>query len=179
MLYRIGPRSFFTSGSQDIETDSSKFRPVAFHLYKLYSTATAYQVYPDFIEFARKFRSQRGDVKTVVISNFDKRISTILTQLGVMPFIDAVVYSEEASISKPDSKIFQEAIIKSELKGVKSDEILHIGDDLIKDYQGSTALGWNSLLLNRDYLNTFEGVPNAHLCQNFHQVHEVINKHFK
>ena len=169
---------FSISGSQDIETDSIKFKPAAFHLYKLYSTSTAYQVYPDFIEFARKFRSEKSDVKTVVISNFDKRISTILTQLGVMPFVDAIVYSQEAAKSKPDRKIFEKAIFKSELKDLKNCQILHVGDDLINDYKGSTALGWNSLLLNRKNLIKFEGVPNNHLCQDFHQVHDAIDKKF-
>jgi putative hydrolase of the HAD superfamily len=135
----------------------------------------------DFIEFVRKFRLERPKVRTVVISNTDKRISNILSQLGVMPFIDAVVYSEEVACSKPSPGIFEKAIEKSELKDLAKDGILHVGDDLVKDYHGAKALGWNSLLLNRNNLNpeNFDGVPEKHLCNNFQNVDQFICDQFK
>ena len=135
----------------------------------------------DFIDFARKFRFERPKVRIVVISNTDKRISNILSQLGVMPFVDAVVYSEEVACSKPSPEIFEKAIEKSELEDLRKDGILHVGDDLVKDYRGAKALGWNSLLLNRDNLNpeNFHGVPENHLCNSFQNVDQFICDHFK
>jgi len=135
----------------------------------------------DFIEFARKFRLERPKVRIVIISNADKRISNILSQLGLMPFLDAIVFSEEVACSKPSPEIFEKAIEKSELENLRKDVILHVGDDLVKDYHGARASGWNSLLLNRDNLNldNFDGVPENHLCNNFQNVDQFICSHFK
>ena len=165
------------SGSQDDITDANAFMPIAFHLYKFYSTSAAYEVYPDFVDFARKFRSERPNVRTAVISNFDKRISNILMQLGVMPFIDNVIYSEAALSSKPNRQIFEKAIENLKPEIVEPHQVLHVGDDLTKDYKGPKLIGWNALLLNRSNL-TFEDVPPNHVCKNFIDVEEIIRKSF-
>ena len=54
-------------------------------------------------------------------------------------------------VSKPDPAIFKFALDQSGLPGesVSGAEILHIGDDLDKDYFGAKSVGWNALILDR------------------------------
>ena len=165
------------SGSQDDVTDSNAFKPIAFHLYKLYSTSAAYEVYPDFVDFVRKFRRERPNVRTAVVSNFDKRISNILTQLGVMPFIDSVVFSEAALCSKPNREIFEKSIENLNLENVEPSQVLHVGDDFSKDYKGPKSIGWNALLLNRFNLS-FQDIPKCDICKSFVDVEKIIYEKF-
>jgi len=155
--------------------------PAAFHIYKHYSTSAAYSVFPDFVDFVRKLRTQRPNVRTVVISNSDKRISNVLLQLGVQPFLDEVVFSEMVSSSKPSPEIFDSAIRKSGLDDLAPGQILHVGDDLVKDYEAAKSLGWNSLLLNRakESLDSFKGVPEEDICRDFRDVEKFIEARFK
>ena len=79
-------------GSQDNDIEAKAFMPAAFHIYKHYSTTAAYSVFPDFVDFVRKFRTERPEVQTIVISKSDKRILNILLQLGLLPLLDDVIY---------------------------------------------------------------------------------------
>ena len=172
---------FFPGSSDDGAEKIEDFMPAAFHLYKFYSTASAYHLFPDFLEFIRKFRTERPNVRTAIISNSDKRISNILLQLGVTPFIDAVVFSEEVSSSKPSPEIFEVAAQRSGLEGLQPDQILHIGDDLSKDLEAPRKLGWGSLLLNRGVHSAEElkSVQAEDVCKDFLEVGKVLDLRYK
>ena len=138
--------------STEIDT---KIKSTAAHLYRLYSSKVPYEVYPDALQFlqnldGRRKWFERRTVKVGIISNFDKRIVEIVDQLELSPYLDFIVYSEECQSSKPEKAIFEAAIAKSGLKNLKCEEILHIGDDLRKDYQAAKNLGWNALLIQRN-----------------------------
>ena len=62
------------------------------------------------------------------ISNFDNRLHDIIPSLGLKKYLKFVVTSEDAKSSKPESKIFEEAILRSKLLNLHPDEILHIGN---------------------------------------------------
>ena len=51
-------------------------------------------------------------------------------------YVDFVICSEDARSSKPDSTIFNLAVLKSNLDHLQPDEVLHIGDDFERDYLG-------------------------------------------
>jgi len=56
------------------------------------------------------------------------------------------VISCEAGVEKPGSGIFETAL---SAMGVAPDEALHVGDDLVSDYEGSRAAGMHGVLLVR------------------------------
>lgn len=178
---------------------ASKIEAIAVHAYKQYSTAdTAYEVYPDAIQFLHYLEAKRRPhwyeppkIKLGIISNFDKRIVDLVDQLEFSPYIDFIAYSEESRCSKPGKEIFEDAMIKSNLKNLKSDEILHIGDDFKKDYLGAKNVGWNALLIQRNKeaknellslnsvkTNFGEAQIVDDICDNFYDVEAKISNAF-
>jgi FMN phosphatase YigB (HAD superfamily) len=141
---------------------------------------SAYEVFDDFTFFARKLRNLHPHINTGVISNFDKRLTSVLAQLGVAPFFDFVIFSEEAGVSKPDGEIFQAAIKKLGGVQLRPQEILHIGDDVEKDYFGAKNSGWNSIVLNRKSLplDDFPNVPKIDICKDFAEIDEIFERRF-
>ena len=61
-----------------------------------------------------------------------------LTALGLAPYVDFIVTSEEAGVEKPDPHLFEICIEKA---GVSADECAFIGDSLKKDVEGSAKCG--------------------------------------
>ena len=61
-----------------------------------------------------------------------------LTSLGLAPYVDFIVTSEEAGVEKPDPHLFEICIEKA---GVSADECAFIGDSLKKDVEGSAKCG--------------------------------------
>lgn len=61
-----------------------------------------------------------------------------LTHLGLLPYIDFMVSSEEASVEKPSAALFERCVQKS---GCQAAECLFVGDSLKKDYYGALGAG--------------------------------------
>lgn len=70
-----------------------------------------------------------------------------LVRLGVYPFFDVVVTSEEAGVEKPDPEIFKIAMDKL---GVTSDTSLMIGNKFDVDIMGAYNAGMQSMIINSD-----------------------------
>lgn len=124
-----------------------QFKSLFTSLFKFYETKEAYSVYNDvfpFLEFCKE-----REFKIAIISNSDKRILTILKELGLPS--EFVFNSMDPRIRKPNQTIFLNA--QNEMVNVdpylKSNQILHIGDDYINDYLGARNCQWKGLKLTR------------------------------
>lgn len=65
-------------------------------------------------------------------------------------FFSFQIYSDEVGMSKPNPKIFK--IVYDEIclfKEINRAEVLHIGDNMIADYNGAREFGFNSLLIKQ------------------------------
>lgn len=51
----------------------------------------------------------------------------VIEDLGIMPYLDAVLLSEDEGVEKPSCEIFRRAC---ERLGVKPQETVHVGDEL-------------------------------------------------
>ncbi len=80
-----------------------------------------------------------------VISNFDRRLETILSGLGVRALFDRVIVSSQAGAEKPDSQIFRAALDAFQ---VTPAEAVHVGDDPVRD-GGAEAIGLRVFHLDR------------------------------
>ena len=80
-----------------------------------------------------------------VISNFDRRLYTILASLELTPYFRQIVVSSEVGADKPDPAIFRYAL--DALK-VPANEALHVGDDPKRDW-GAEAVGMTIFKLDR------------------------------
>lgn len=58
--------------------------------------------------------------------------------------------SYDVGFEKPDRRIFNAAKSLSGVAAGSNSLYLHIGDNLVEDYDGARKAGWQSLLLDRD-----------------------------
>ena len=119
-------------------------------LLNLYSTNLPYEVFPDATQFLQRLvpERQEGKLKVGTTSNYDKRIVKMVKSLDLSAYFDFITYSEESKFCKPQKEIFEDAIRMSGLINLEANEVLHIGDDLDKDYCGARKMGWNALLMS-------------------------------
>lgn len=77
----------------------------------------------------------------IVLSNFDGRLRRILEDLDLLAAFDAVLLSCELGASKPDPLVFAAAARTLRLP---PENILHVGDDPVCDWEGATRAGFAS-----------------------------------
>jgi putative hydrolase of the HAD superfamily len=96
-----------------------------------------------------------------VISNSDGSLAQELAHFSLAGHFEIVIDSGLVGISKPDRAIFRAA-----LEGVdaRPEQAWHIGDGLINDYLGASAVGMRPILLDRHgtYAST---VPVHRICR--------------
>ena len=161
-----------------------KINLAAPELYNLFATTSPYEVFPDASQFLKRLLPERkdGKLKVGIISNYDKRIVEMVKSLELSAYFDFVTYSEGSKCSKPKKGIFEDAIIRSGLPNLASNEILHIGDDLDKDYLGARKMGWNGLLIVRDEVTrskllcepSSSEIKLEDICDNFCEIENKI-----
>ncbi|CAD5223825.1 unnamed protein product [Bursaphelenchus okinawaensis] len=79
-----------------------------------------------------------------VISNFDERLRIILQSFNLMDKIDYLILSGEVGVQKPNKKIFK---MLHDMSGIADNsEIVHIGDNMEKDYIAAKNCGFRSIL---------------------------------
>jgi putative hydrolase of the HAD superfamily len=81
-----------------------------------------------------------------VISNWDERLSQILSEIGLGDFFNFILASAEVGMAKPDRRIFQRAL---RLAGVSPQEAVHVGDHLLADVEGPLKVGISPILIDR------------------------------
>ena len=103
-----------------------------------------------------------------IISNMDHTPKELVSDLGLHGRINFMVTSGQVGVAKPHPKIFQSALSSA---GVKPEEAVHVGDQLISDIQGAAEVGINPILIDRDgnhrkftkypYVTTLKELPDA------------------
>jgi HAD superfamily hydrolase (TIGR01549 family) len=107
---------------------------------------------------AVKARSQVG----IVSNNLLEEQQGKLRQCGLDRFVDELVVSEEAGMSKPDPRIFQIALDRL---GCRADQVVMVGDSWAADVIGARAAGVRAIWFNPEHLPSPEpdgGVVELH-----------------
>ena len=81
-----------------------------------------------------------------LITNAKKDAVAVYGKLGLDPYLDFIVTSEEAKTDKPDPAIFQLALEKA---GVTPSEAIHVGDQYHVDIVGARGAGVTPILIDR------------------------------
>jgi len=84
----------------------------------------------------------RRGLARAVVSNFDRRLSCVLSELGLAPHLDALVLPGEAGAPKPDPRIFALAL---ERLGVAAAQALYVGDDRELDLEAARRAGLRAI----------------------------------
>lgn len=69
-----------------------------------------------------------------------------LSEMGIAPYIDLLVSSDEAGMSKPDPEIFIGALKKA---GTSADRVVMIGDRIDNDILPAKALGFKTIWIRQ------------------------------
>jgi len=81
-----------------------------------------------------------------LLTNLDRDMAPICRRLGLEPYLDFVVTSEEAGSDKPQPPIFLTAL---EWAGVNASEAVHVGDQYKIDVVGARGVGISPILIDR------------------------------
>jgi putative hydrolase of the HAD superfamily len=116
--------------------------PVA--LYDTFSLPANYGAYHDAHETLLELRG-RG-LRMGLISNFEPWLEDLLSDLGMLGYLEVLVISGKESYEKPHPRIYELAL---ERGGVQPQRALHVGDSPISDYVGARDAGMRAVLLDR------------------------------
>lgn len=101
-------------------------------------------LFPDALP-ALKALKRRGLIIGVV-SNLRRDTDSLFARLGLAPYLDFTMTSEEAGAEKPSPLIFKAALAKA---GVLASEAMHVGDQYASDVVGAKNAGVQAVLVDR------------------------------
>ena len=118
--------------------------------------------FPETVEILQNLKS-RG-IKLAIVTNITPELlehqKKKVAALGIAHLVDAVVYSAEFGIHKPDRRIFDYA---AALLGVPNEQCLFVGDDPKSDVAGALSASMQALWLDcLESENPFAGNPRVH-----------------
>lgn len=112
-------------------------------LYSHYATPQSWIVFEDVLPALKALARNH---RLFVLSNFDRRLRSILAGHGLSAFFEQILISSEVGASKPHARMFQAAI---QAAGCDPQDCLHIGDDEKCDLNGAQASGLSAFLVKR------------------------------
>ena len=93
---------------------------------------------------------KKREIAIAVVSNL-RNMDAVMARLGIAPYLDFVVTSEEAGAEKPHPAIFQLALTRG---GVTASEAVHVGDQYNSDIVGAQRAGIQPVLIDRFGMQT-------------------------
>lgn len=114
-------------------------------LYQHYARPESWVVYEDVLPALNLLRE---NFDLCVLSNFDRRLISILEGQYLIRHFGAVIISSEVGAAKPHPRMFATALTTM---GADSSASLHVGDDLRNDIEGAQAAGWHAFLVQRPH----------------------------
>jgi len=124
-----------------IEDDAER---IAARVYDEFGSPHRWQAYPDVRPAFDRLRS-RG-LKLGLISNWDRRLESLVEGLGLSEMLSTVISSAEVGLHKPDPRIFD---LACERLGVAPEDAAHVGDHHYADIVGARAVGMLPVLIDR------------------------------
>lgn len=81
----------------------------------------------------------------IILSNWDVSLHRTCEMLKISVYFTKIIASLEEGVEKPEPALFQVA-----QDHLKTNKVLHIGDDPMADVHGARKFGWDALLLDRN-----------------------------
>ena len=112
-------------------------------LYQHYAKPESWIVYDDVFPALALLRE---NFDLCVLSNFDRRLFSILEGHDLIYPFGAVIISSEVGAAKPHPRMFATAL---KTMGAQFSSSLHVGDDVRNDIEGAQTAGWHAFLVQR------------------------------
>src|SRR5262245_43877246 len=113
-------------------------------IYDLFRDSRGWMLFEETRQVLEDLRSHQ--LKLGVISNFDSRLYSVLKDLGILSFFDAITICIEIGAAKPQPEIFQAAL---QSLRVEPSRTLFAGDSLLDDFQAGQSVGLVTFLVDR------------------------------
>ncbi|MEO7724368.1 MAG: HAD-IA family hydrolase [Chthoniobacterales bacterium] len=113
--------------------------------YGLFAESGVWALYPEVREVLEALAPR---YELMVISNFDGRLRHIFGHLSISQYFRHIFLSSELGADKPNPLIYRRAL---ESSGFVPYEVLHVGDDPVRDATGATKAGLAVFQLDRPY----------------------------
>ena len=123
---------------------------LALRVYEEFGYPSRWRAFDDVMPAFKRLRDERG-LKLGVISNWDRRLATVLAGLGLSNMLDVVVSSAVVGLHKPDPRIFEYACDQI---GVDARECVHVGNHHYADMLGARSVGMTPVLIDRAGVET-------------------------
>jgi putative hydrolase of the HAD superfamily len=104
-----------------------------------------------------------------VLTNSEGRAKELIDEVGLGPFINAVVDSGVEGIEKPDPRIFQTLATRL---GFAPEEMIHVGDSYEADVLGAIGVGMTPVWLSMEPTVTLP--PGVLLCRNTDELRRLL-----
>jgi len=124
-----------------IDMDAEK---IAMRVYEEFGDSRRWAAYEDVVPALTRLAT-RG-IRTGLISNWDRRLPSLIRGLGLCDLIETVISSADVGLHKPDPRIFE---LACERLGVEPGESAHVGDHMYADITGAHAAGMIPVLIDR------------------------------
>eukprot|EP00465_Bigelowiella_longifila_P015496 CAMPEP_0185254366 /NCGR_PEP_ID=MMETSP1359-20130426/3136_1 /TAXON_ID=552665 /ORGANISM="Bigelowiella longifila, Strain CCMP242" /LENGTH=244 /DNA_ID=CAMNT_0027837313 /DNA_START=167 /DNA_END=901 /DNA_ORIENTATION=- len=142
-------RSFELAGQA---VPSHKFERLFQRIYSLFGSPRIYEAFDDVTPFLN-WAKRRGIVVGVVSNSDERYVDGVLPMLDIAHDLDFMIVSKKVGCEKPEPDIFKAALKSARqfpgLQDLRPEQVLHIGDNYIKDYCGAKDFGCHGLLMNR------------------------------
>ncbi|MFT3990306.1 MAG: HAD family hydrolase [Luteolibacter sp.] len=112
-------------------------------LFHYYARGNAWRAFPEVKEVLEKLRV--AGWKLVVVSNFDGRLRTVLSELGLAQQVDAILTSSDVMARKPSPKLLRAGMDLYP----QAERVVHVGDSLKLDDGAAKAAGVPVFLVQR------------------------------
>lgn len=122
--------------SADSAVRPNDFEACFEELWRHYGSGAAWRARPGALEALGALRGAR--LATAVVSNFDRRLLSVLGDLGLLPLLDAVVLPSDAGAAKPDPALLRAALARLDCAPA---EAVLVGDDPERDFAPAARLG--------------------------------------
>ena len=107
-------------------------------------------IYKNTHDLLQKIKSENKTMNLLSNTAFikGKTLRKMLDDYDLSSYFSFQIYSDEVGYSKPNTKIF-DIVYKHalQIKNLEKKDILHIGDNIIADYKGAIAFGFDAFLL--------------------------------
>ncbi len=110
----------------------------------------AMSVPKDFVPFSDTVPAleqlRKAGYKVGIITNLRRDLDDLCQRVGLTPYLDFAVGSQEVGIEKPHPPIFMAALDRVK---AAPEECLHVGDQVRSDVMGAQGVGMKAVLLDR------------------------------
>lgn len=107
-------------------------------------------IYPKIEVLFKEIIKNEKSISVLSNTGFIKgfTLNKLLSYYQLKEYLSFEIYSDETGFSKPNNKMFELVFQHiSSIKKIEKQQILHIGDNVVADYQGALNFGFNALLI--------------------------------